>query len=46
MRAHAEEVAALHRRAIEAKDQTTHDHLAGVEVYAHRSWEDARANRA
>jgi putative nucleotidyltransferase with HDIG domain len=41
MRAHAEEVAALHRRAIEtlalaieAKDQTTHDHLARVEVYA------------
>lgn len=40
-RAHAEEVAALHRRtietlaiAIEAKDQTTHDHLARVEVYA------------
>ena len=41
MRAHAEEVAALHRRtievlalAIEAKDQTTHDHLERVEVYA------------
>ncbi len=40
-RAHAEEVAALHRRtievlalAIEAKDQTTHDHLERVEVYA------------
>ena len=40
-RAHAEEVAALHRRtietlaiAIEAKDQTTHDHLARVEIYA------------
>ncbi len=40
-RAHAEELAALHRRtietlalAIEAKDQTTHDHLARVEVYA------------
>jgi putative nucleotidyltransferase with HDIG domain len=40
-RAHAEEVAALHRRtietlaiAIEAKDQTTHDHLARVETYA------------
>jgi len=39
--AHAEEVAALHRRtietlalAIEAKDQTTHDHLERVEVYA------------
>jgi putative nucleotidyltransferase with HDIG domain len=41
MRKHAEEVAALHRRtievlavAIEAKDQTTHDHLERVEVYA------------
>ena len=40
-RSHAEEVAALHRRtievlalAIEAKDQTTHDHLERVEVYA------------
>ena len=40
-RAHAEEVAGLHRRtietlamAIEAKDQTTHDHLERVEVYA------------
>jgi putative nucleotidyltransferase with HDIG domain len=40
-RQHAEELAALHRRtietlalAIEAKDQTTHDHLARVEVYA------------
>jgi putative nucleotidyltransferase with HDIG domain len=40
-RVHAEEVAALHRRtiktlalAIEAKDQTTSDHLARVEVYA------------
>ncbi len=40
-RIHAEELAALHRRtietlalAIEAKDQTTHDHLARVEVYA------------
>ncbi len=40
-RIHAEEVAALHRRtietlaiAIEAKDQTTHDHLARVETYA------------
>ena len=40
-RAHAEEVAALHRRtiealalAIEAKDQTTHAHLQRVEVYA------------
>ncbi len=40
-RAHAEEVAALHRRAIEtlalaieAKDQTTHDHLERVEIYA------------
>ena len=39
--AHAEEVAALHRRtietlalAIEAKDQTTHDHLERVETYA------------
>lgn len=39
--AHAEEVAALHRRtietlalAIEAKDQTTADHLERVEVYA------------
>ena len=38
---HAEELAALNRRtietlalAIEAKDQTTHDHLARVEVYA------------
>lgn len=41
LRMHAEEVAALHRRtievlalAIEAKDQTTHDHLERVEVYA------------
>lgn len=41
LRAHAEEVAALHRRAIEtlalaieAKDQTTHDHLERVEIYA------------
>jgi len=40
-RIHAEEVAALHRRtietlalAIEAKDQTTHDHLERVETYA------------
>jgi putative nucleotidyltransferase with HDIG domain len=40
-RTYAEEVAALHRRtietlaiAIEAKDQTTHDHLARVETYA------------
>lgn len=40
-RQHAEEVVALHRRtievlalAIEAKDQTTHDHLERVEVYA------------
>jgi putative nucleotidyltransferase with HDIG domain len=40
-RAHAEEVAALHRRtietlalAIEAKDQTTHDHLERVELYS------------
>ncbi|MGH9667818.1 MAG: HD-GYP domain-containing protein, partial [Bryobacteraceae bacterium] len=40
-RNHAEEMTALHRRtiealalAIEAKDQTTHDHLARVEVYA------------
>src|SRR5207247_111146 len=40
-RNHAEEVAALHRRtiqalalAIEAKDQTTYDHLERVEVYA------------
>jgi putative nucleotidyltransferase with HDIG domain len=40
-RAHAEEVAALHRRtietlaiAIEAKDQTTADHLERVEIYA------------
>ena len=40
-RAHAEEVSALHRRtievlalAIEAKDQTTHDHLQRVEIYA------------
>src|SRR6266849_8325199 len=40
-RNHAEEVAALHRRsiqtlalAIEAKDQTTHDHLERVEIYA------------
>lgn len=39
--AHALEVAALHRRtietlalAIEAKDQTTHDHLERVETYA------------
>jgi putative nucleotidyltransferase with HDIG domain len=41
LHAHAEEVAALHRRtievlalAIEAKDQTTHAHLERVEVYA------------
>ncbi len=41
LRTHAEEVAALHRRtievlalAIEAKDQTTHDHLERVEIYA------------
>ena len=40
-RMHAEELAALNRRtietlalAIEAKDQTTHDHLARVEAYA------------
>jgi len=40
-RAHAEEVAQLNRRAIEtlalaieAKDETTHDHLQRVEVYA------------
>jgi putative nucleotidyltransferase with HDIG domain len=40
-RVHAEEVSSLHRRtievlalAIEAKDQTTHDHLQRVEVYA------------
>lgn len=40
-RRHAEELAALHRRtiqtlavAVEAKDQTTRDHLARVEVYA------------
>jgi putative nucleotidyltransferase with HDIG domain len=40
-REHAEEVAALHRRAmqtlalaIEAKDQTTADHLERVEIYA------------
>jgi len=40
-RAHAEELTALHRRtietlalAIEAKDQTTHDHLERVETYA------------
>jgi putative nucleotidyltransferase with HDIG domain len=40
-RSHAEELSALHRRtievlalAIEAKDQTTHDHLQRVEVYA------------
>ena len=40
-RKHAEELASLHRRtietlavAIEAKDQTTRDHLARVEVYA------------
>src|SRR5258706_9506343 len=40
-RIHAEEVTALHRRtietlalAIEAKDQTTHDHLERVEIYA------------
>jgi putative nucleotidyltransferase with HDIG domain len=40
-RNHAQEVAALHRRtiqtlalAIEAKDQTTHDHLERVEIYA------------
>ena len=39
--AHAQQLAALHRRtietlavAVEAKDQTTHDHLARVEVYA------------
>lgn len=41
-RDHAEELAALHLRtietlalAIEAKDQTTHDHLQRVRVYAH-----------
>ena len=40
-RLHAEEVAALHRRtiealalAIEAKDECTHDHLKRVEIYA------------
>ena len=40
-KSHAEEVTALHRRtietlalAIEAKDQTTHDHLERVEVYS------------
>ncbi len=40
-RAHAEEVSALHLRtiqalalAIEAKDQTTHDHLRRVQVYS------------
>jgi putative nucleotidyltransferase with HDIG domain len=40
-RAHAEQVSALHLRtiqalalAIEAKDDTTHDHLARVQVYA------------
>ena len=40
-RKHAQELAALHRRtietlavAVEAKDQTTRDHLARVEVYA------------
>jgi len=40
-RAHAEEVSALHLRtiealalAIEAKDQTTHDHLQRVQVYS------------
>jgi putative nucleotidyltransferase with HDIG domain len=40
-KAHAEEVAALHRRtietlalAIEAKDHTTHDHLERVEAYS------------
>lgn len=40
-RQYAEELAHLHRRtietlalAVEAKDQTTHDHLARVEVYA------------
>ena len=40
-RNHAEEMTALHRRtiealalAIEAKDQTTHEHLARVEIYA------------
>ncbi|MBI1789086.1 MAG: HD domain-containing protein, partial [Acidobacteria bacterium] len=40
-RAHAEEMAALHLRtiealalAIEAKDQTTHDHLRRVQVYS------------
>ncbi len=40
-RAHAEEIAGLQRRtietlalAVEAKDQTTHDHLERVEVYA------------
>ncbi len=41
LRAHAEEVSALHLRtiqalalAIEAKDDTTHDHLQRVQVYA------------
>lgn len=41
-RDHAEELAALHLRtietlalAIEAKDQTTHDHLQRVRIYAH-----------
>jgi putative nucleotidyltransferase with HDIG domain len=40
-RAHAQQLAALHRRtietlavAVEAKDRTTYDHLARVEVYA------------
>ncbi len=50
---HAQEVSALHRRtievlalAVEAKDQTTHDHLQRVEVYAVELGKDLGLNAA